>query len=66
MESDLAVNFRHAIELFEEGRDLMLQNFRRRHPDETEAQLRERLRQWLRGADRVYRGRPYSFRYTVP
>lgn len=44
----------------------MLQNLRRKYPDETEAQIRQRLGEWLRGADRAYSGRPYSFRHTAP
>lgn len=61
-----ARRFRHAIELFEAGYELMLQNFRRRHPDETEAQIRLRLGEWLRGSARAYPGRPYTFRHTAP
>lgn len=45
---------------------MMLQNLRRKYPEETESQIRDRLREWLRGSDRAYQGRPYTFRYTVP
>lgn len=64
MDSALARRLRLSIELFETGRDLMLQNFRRKYPGETEEQIRERLARWLQGDERAYQGRPYSFRYT--
>lgn len=66
MDSDVARRLRLAIDLFEAGHDLMLQNLRRKHPGETEAQIRSRLGEWLRGAERAYPGRPYSFRTTPP
>lgn len=66
VDSDVTQRFRLALELFEAGHDLMLQNLRRRYPDETEAQIRERLGEWLRGSERVVPGRPYSFRATAP
>jgi hypothetical protein len=64
--SDVARRLRLAVDLFEAGRDLMLQNLRRKYPEETEAQIRERLGEWLRGSDRAYPGRPYHFRHTTP
>ena len=66
VDSPVARRFRLAIDLFEAGRDLMLQNFRRKHPDETEAQIRQRLGEWLRGSDRAYPGHPYAFRTPAP
>jgi hypothetical protein len=42
-----AERFRIAMDLFETGVDLMRQNLRREHPDESEAQIEERLRAWL-------------------
>lgn len=66
VDSDVAHRLRLALELFEAGRDLMLQNLRRKHPNETEAEIQQRLGEWLRGPDRVYRGRPYAFRHTPP
>jgi hypothetical protein len=66
VDSDIARRLRLTLELFEAGHDLMLQNFRRKHPDETEAQIRERLGEWLRGTERAVPGRPYTFRYTSP
>lgn len=66
VDSDVTQRLRLALELFEAGHDLMLQNLRRRYPDETEAQIRERLGEWLRGSERVVHGRPYSFRATAP
>lgn len=66
VDSPVARRLRLAFDLFEAGSDLMLQNFRRKHPDETEAQIRARLGEWLRGSDRAYPGRPYTFRHTSP
>jgi len=66
VDSPVARRLRLAIDLFEAGHDLMLQNFRRKHPEETDAQIRQRLGEWLRGSARAYHGRPYSFRHTAP
>lgn len=38
---------RTAFELHKAAKQIMLQNFRRRHPEESEAQIRERLQAWL-------------------
>ena len=65
-DSELARRFRLALELFEAGHGLMLQNLRRRHPDETEAQISERLGEWLRGSERLVPGRAYTFRTATP
>lgn len=37
-----------ALELFEMGEQIMLQNLRRRHPQASEAEITERLAAWLR------------------
>lgn len=66
VDSDAARRLRLAVDLFEAGRDLMLQNFRRKYPKETEAQILQRLGEWLRGSARAYQGRPYCFRHMAP
>lgn len=43
-----ADKLRAALELHEVGVALMRQNLRRRHPDEPDASLDERLTDWLR------------------
>jgi len=42
-----AGKLRLALSLHNDGVALMRQNFRRRHPDETDEQIDERLRAWL-------------------
>lgn len=39
---------RIALELFESGVAMMRETLRREHPTESEAQIEERLRQWIR------------------
>jgi hypothetical protein len=43
-----AEKLRLALDLFATGEALMRQQLRRRHPDWTEAQLRQGLQKWLR------------------
>ncbi len=43
----MARRLRLAFKLHEEGVMLMRQNLRRRHPDESEAEVDARLRAWL-------------------
>lgn len=44
----IARNLRVAFELQKAGFDMMRQNLRTRHPDETDAQIERRFRVWLR------------------
>jgi hypothetical protein len=37
-----------ALELFESGVELMRENLKREHPGESDAQIEEHLRKWLR------------------
>ena len=39
--------FRATLDLFQTGVDLMRQNLRRHHPDSSEAEIDERLHEWL-------------------
>ena len=48
--SDAAARVQAALDLFETGVDLMRQNLRRRHPDETREEIERKLGDWL--ADR--------------
>jgi hypothetical protein len=43
-----AAKLRLALSLHDDGVSLMRQNFIRRHPDESEAQIDVRFRSWLR------------------
>ena len=45
--SSIAEAFRTTLDLFETGVDLMRQNLRREHPDETEDEIDRRLNEWL-------------------
>ena len=42
-----ARRFAQAVQMADEGIELMRQNLRRRHPDETDRQIDERLDAWL-------------------
>ncbi|HKJ35325.1 MAG TPA: hypothetical protein VKA36_02050 [Solirubrobacterales bacterium] len=44
---DAAERFRATLELHQAGIDLMRQNLRRRHPDESEDEISARLETWL-------------------
>ncbi|HEV8581748.1 MAG TPA: hypothetical protein VGX68_21990 [Thermoanaerobaculia bacterium] len=49
MDPSLAARrFRTALDLFEAGVEMMRQNLRRRYPDASEQEIKERLGQWLR------------------
>ncbi|MGH9202908.1 MAG: hypothetical protein ACRD2A_16915 [Vicinamibacterales bacterium] len=39
--------FRTALDLFDTGLTLMRQNLRRAHPDASDAEIEDRLQQWL-------------------
>jgi Rv0078B-related antitoxin len=45
--SPIAAAFCTTLDLFQTGVDLMRQNLRRRHPDATEHDIEQLLRQWL-------------------
>jgi hypothetical protein len=45
--SPIAAAFRTTLDLFQTGVDLMRQNLRRRHPDATEHDVEQLLRQWM-------------------
>lgn len=47
MDSPEARRFAQALRMADEGIELMRQNLRRRHPDETDRQIDERLDAWL-------------------
>lgn len=44
---DAAARFRATLDLHQAGIDLMRQNLRRRYPDESAAQISERVTTWL-------------------
>lgn len=44
---DLEAHMDMAFELFDFGDQVMMQNLRRRHPDESEEEIRERFQTWL-------------------
>ena len=44
----LVQRLRTAFQLHDEGVALMRQNLRRRHPDESDEQIEQRLQAWLR------------------
>ena len=52
--ADAAARLRATLELHQAGVDLMRQNLRRRHPEESEAQIAARLEAWLRAIDHKY------------
>ena len=47
VDSPEARRFAQAVQMADEGIELMRQNLRRRHPDETAPQIDERLEAWL-------------------
>jgi hypothetical protein len=52
----VAQRLRVALALHDDGIDMMRQNLRRRHPNESDAEIDARLRAWLRhrpGAEHV-------------
>lgn len=44
---DAAERLRQALDLFQTGVDLMRQNLRRRFPDEPDAEIERRVREWV-------------------
>ena len=46
--SAAASRLRAALELHDDGVEIMRHSLRRRHPSETEAEIEDRLRRWLR------------------
>lgn len=44
---DLAARFRTTIDLYEAGVQMMRLNLRRRHPEETDAEIQVRLVAWM-------------------
>lgn len=44
---DPKISTRQLLDLYQTSKDLMRQNLRRRHPEESEAEITERLRAWL-------------------
>lgn len=49
--ADLGQRLRLALDMFQTGVELHRMGLRRRHPDETEEGLAERLRSWLQDRD---------------
>jgi hypothetical protein len=47
LNSPEARRFAQAVRMADEGIELMRQNLRRRHPEETDRQIDERLEAWL-------------------
>lgn len=45
--ADMRENLLGAFDLFEVGVDMMRQRLRREHPEESEAEIRRRLDEWL-------------------
>lgn len=43
----VAEAFRATLDLFDTGLDLMRQNFRRRHPEASDEDIEQRVRDWL-------------------
>ncbi len=46
--STAAGRLRAALELHDDGVEIMRRNLRRRHPSATQAEIDDRLRRWLR------------------
>ncbi len=46
-ENGAAERLRLALEMFDLGLDIMRQNLRRKHPEDTQAEIQEKLRAWL-------------------
>jgi hypothetical protein len=47
VDSPEARRFAQAVEMADQGIELMRQNLRRRHPEETDREIDERLEAWL-------------------
>lgn len=47
----MAAKLRMTMDLFDLAKEMKLQTLKRRHPDETEEQIRDRLRRWVEKHD---------------